>query len=342
MQIDCRKQDKKGICVNALVTGASGFLGLYVAEQLIARGDRVRALCRANQKHLKALGIDTVHADLRDRQAVIEACRGIDAVFHVGGVAGLGGPWKRYYECNVLGTENIVAGCLTHGVGKLVFTSSPSVTFDGRSQKGVDESIPYPRRWLCNYSRSKALAEQHVLASNGKNGLLTCALRPHLIWGPRDRHLIPRFLADARSGRLRRVGDGTNLIDTVYVENAAAAHLLAADALKIGSPAPGRAYFISQGEPVNGWEWVDEILALAGLPPVRKSISFRAAWTIGAAYEAICRVFCPEKEPPMTRFLAAQLSQSHYFSIARARADFGYEPTISMAEGMRRLAASGL
>ena len=328
--------------VNVLVTGASGFLGLYVVEQLTARGDCVRALCRGNQGQLDALGVEIVLADLRDRPAVIDACQGMDTVFHVGGIAGLGGPWKRYYETNVLGTKNIVEGCFRHDVGKLVYTSSPSVIFDGHGQKGVDESAPYARRWLCHYARSKAIAERHVLESNGRNGLLTVALRPHLIWGPRDRHLVPRFLADARRGQLRRVGDGTNLIDTVYVENAAAAHLLAADVLKTGSPIAGRPYFISQGEPVNGWAWINEILALAGLPPVRKTISFRTAWMIGAMHELVYRWLNLEGEPPMTRFLAAQMSQSHYFDITRARQDFGYEPKISMAEGMRRLAAAGL
>ena len=251
------------------------------------------------------------------------------------GVAGMGGPWKHYYENNTLGTRHVVEGCLAHGVGRLVYTSSPSVTFDGRSQEGVDESAPYPKRWLCHYAHSKALAEQHVLASNGQNGLLTCALRPHLMWGPRDRHLIPRLLERARSGRLRRIGDGTNLIDTLYVENAAAAHLLAADALRPGSSVPGRAYFISQGEPVNCWAWIDQLLALAGLPPVRKSISLRAAWITGAAYEAAYRLLRLRGEPPMSRFLAAQMATSHYFNIGRARRDFGYEPKISTAEGMR-------
>ncbi len=328
--------------MNALVTGAGGFLGLYVVEQLTARGDRVRALCRVSHPQLDALGVETVRADLRDRPAVVEACRGMDAVFHTGGMTGIGGRWNDYYEINVLGTRYVVDGCRAHGVGRLVYTSSPSVTYDGRSQEGVDESVPYARRWLCPYPHSKALAEQHVLAANGKAGLLCCALRPHLIWGPRDRHLIPRILDDARKGRLRRIGDGRNLIDTVYVENAAAAHLLAADTLKPGSPAAGRAYFISQGEPVNCWAWIDAILALAGLPPVRKSMSPRAAWLMGAAYESVYRLLGLRGQPPMTRFLAAQLSTSHYFNIARARHDFGYEPRISMAEGMRRLAAAGL
>jgi 2-alkyl-3-oxoalkanoate reductase len=328
--------------VNALVTGASGFLGLYVAEQLVARGDRVRALCRKNDPQLAALSVETVCADLRDRQAVIDACRDVETVFHVGGVAGMGGPWRAYYQTNVLGTRHVLEGCLRHGVGRLVYTSSPSVTFDGRSQEGVDESAPYPKRWFSHYAHSKALAEQHVLAANGQQGLLTCALRPHLIWGPRDRHLIPQLLNCARRGWLRRVNDGKNRIDTVYVENAATAHLLAADALRPGSPVAGRPYFISQGQPVNCWDWINELLALAGLPPVQKSLPLPVAWTIGAVCEAAYSLLRLSGEPPMSRFLARQLSTSHYFDISRARHDFGYEPKISMDEGMRRLAAAGL
>ena len=328
--------------MNALVTGGGGFLGLYVVEQLIERGDRVRAIRRHDCPRLDALGVESIRADLRDRQELIDACRGMDVVFHVGGVTGFGGTWKHFFENNTLATRHVVEGCLAHGVGRLVFTSSPSVTFDGRSQRGVDESAPYPRRWLCHYPHSKALAERHVLAANGRDGLLTCALRPHLIWGPRDRYLIPRLLEKARSGRLRRVGDGTNLIDTVYVENAAAAHLLAADALRPDAPAAGRAYFISQGEPVNCWRWIDELLGLAGLPPVRKAVSARAAWLSGMFYEAYYRLLGRRDEPPMNRFLAAQLSASHYFDITRARQDLGYRPMVSTAEGMRRLAAAGL
>ena len=277
--------------MNALVTGGGGFLGLYVVEQLVERGDRVRAICRDECPRLDALGVEIVRADLRDRPAVVAACRGVDCVFHIGGVAGMVGPWRRFFETNTLGTRHVVEGYLAHGIGRLIYTSSPSVTFNGHNQLGVDESIPYPRRWLCHYAHSKALAEQHVLAVNGTSGLATCSLRPHLIWGPRDRHLIPHVVDCARRGRLRRVGDGSNLIDTVYVENAAAAHLLAADALAPGSPVAGRAYFISQGEPVNCWAWINELLALAGLPPVRKTLSLPAAWLLGAGAKRRIRSF---------------------------------------------------
>jgi nucleoside-diphosphate-sugar epimerase len=323
--------------VRTLVTGAGGFLGRYLVEQLLARGDRVRAFGRGSYPDLVTSGAEVVSGDVRDAQAVRAACRGMDVVFHAAGVAGIWGPWEHYYGINTLGTRHVIEGCRAAGVPRLVYTSSPSVTFDGTDQRGIDESAPYPTRWLCHYPHTKALAEQEVLAANGRNGLLTCALRPHLIWGPRDRHLIPRLIARARSGKLRRVGDGKNRIDMVYVENAAEAHLQAADVLS-ASPVAGSAYFISQGEPVNCWQWIDEVLALAGLPPVRKSISARTAWRIGAALEAMHSVLRMQSEPRMTRFLAAQLATSHYFDIGRARRDFGYAPRISTAEGMRRLA----
>jgi 2-alkyl-3-oxoalkanoate reductase len=325
--------------LRALVTGGGGFLGEYVIEHLLARGDQVRSLARGTYPHLAAKGVECMAADLRDANAVREACRGVDVVYHVAGLAGIWGPWEQYYGINVQGTQNVIDGCRAHGVSKLIYTSSPSVTFDGQPQEGVDESAPYPKRWLCYYPQTKALAEQAVLAANGP-ALATCALRPHLIWGPRDRHLIPRLIDRARGGQLRRVGDGKNLVDMVYVDNAAAAHLQAADALAPGSPVAGRAYFITQGEPVNCWDWIDEILSLAGLPPVRRSISLGAAWAIGATLEGAYTVLRLQSEPRMTRFLAAQLGTSHWFKIGRARADFGYDPQVSTAEGMQRLAAS--
>lgn len=325
--------------MRALVTGAGGFLGLYLVEMLLARGDQVRAISRQQYPQLDRAGVEAIQGDLRDARTATEACHDMDVVYHAAGVAGIWGPWDHYYGINTLATQNVVAGCLQHRVPKLVYTSSPSVTFDGGDQEGVDESVPYPQRWLCHYPHTKALAEQHVLNANGRDGLLTCSLRPHLIWGPRDRHLIPRLLQRAGRRQLRRVGDGMNLIDMVYVENAALAHLQAADALEPGSPVGGRAYFISQGEPVNCWQWIDGILAMAGIPPVTKSISFSAAWRLGAVLETGYHLFRFAGEPRMTRFLAAQLAKHHFFDIRRAQADFGYSPQISTAEGMRRLAA---
>ena len=325
--------------MHALVTGAGGFLGQHITRQLVARGHKVRALSRGKYPILDELEVESVQVDIQDAAVVEQACRGIDTVFHVAAVAGIWGKWQTYYGINVLGTRNVIAACQKNGVPRLIYTSSPSVTFAAADQCNIDESAPYPNRWLAHYPHSKALAEQEVLAASDKD-LLTCALRPHLIWGAGDQHLIPRLLARARAGQLRRVGAGKNLVDAVYVENAAAAHLLAADRLQPGSPVCGKAYFITNGEPVNCWDWINEILALAGVPPVTKSISYHAAYAAGAMLEGIWQLTGRTDEPRMTRFLAAQLATSHYFDITAARRDLGYEPAISMAEGMRRLAGT--
>jgi 2-alkyl-3-oxoalkanoate reductase len=324
--------------VKALVTGAAGFLGRYIVEKLSARGDRVRAMVRRPVTELTALGAETVIADLRDRSATAAACRGVDCVFHAGGLSGIGLAWKPFYEVNYLGAESVIEGCVKEGVSRLVYTSSPCVVFDGADQCKIDESAPYSSRPLCPYARSKTLAERAVLSSNGRQGLLTCALRPHLIFGPRDYSLFPKIISRARSGRLYRVGDGTNQVDVTYVENAADAHLQAADALTPGSPVAGRAYFISQGEPVNCWQWINRLLGLAGVPPVNKSLSLRTAWRLGAGFEAVYKLFRLQGEPVMTRFLACQLAHSHYFDLSRAKADFGYRPAVSTEEGLGRYA----
>lgn len=326
--------------MKALVTGANGFLGSYVVRQLLEQGDQVRTLTRRPNDGLKALNVECFHSDIRDLDRMEDAFRDIDVVHHTAAISGIWGEWKTYHSTNTVGTRNVVECCLKHGVKRLVYTSSPSVTFNGDHQIHQDETAPYAKKWLCHYPHSKALAEQHVLDSNHPTELMTCALRPHLIWGPGDHHLVPRVIQRGRARQLRRVGDGSNLVDTTYVENAAHAHLLAAKALKPGAPVCGSAYFISQGEPVNCWEFMNEILALAGVPRVKKKISFYAAYRLGAALEMVYEVLKKQDEPRMTRFLASQLAKSHYFDISRARQDFGYQPIVSHEEGMRRLGAA--
>ncbi|MBA4106175.1 MAG: 3-beta hydroxysteroid dehydrogenase [Pirellula sp.] len=329
--------------MHVLVTGGGGFLGRYIVEQLVARGDRVRSFGRGKYPELATLGVEVVRGDVTNRDAVIAACAGVDAVIHAAALPGIAVQWAPFEQANVRGTEHVLAGCRTQGVSRLVYTSSPSVVFAGVDQCGVDERAPYDFAWMnangANYSQSKALAEQAVLAASDAT-LRTCALRPHLIWGPRDNHLIPRLIDRARSGRLRRVGDGGNHIDTIYVENAAVAHLQALDALNAeNSPVAGKAYFLSQGSSVNCWDWIDEILALVELPPVAKSISYASARRAGSLCETIFRLFHIKAEPAMSRFLAAQLATSHWYDVSAARRDFSYAPAISTTEGMKRLGA---
>jgi nucleoside-diphosphate-sugar epimerase len=323
--------------VRALVTGGGGFLGGAIVRQLVARGDTVRSFSRQPYDELENLGVEQRRGDLADAMAVADAVSGCDVIFHVAAKAGIWGPSDEYFRANVVGTRNILAACRKHGVRRLVFTSSPSVIGSGRNITGDDESLPYPSEYTAEYPRTKAIAEAEVLEANGSE-LATVALRPHLIWGPGDPHLIPRLIVRARAGRLRQVGDGRNTVDVIYVDNAAAAHLLAADRLEPGAPIAGRKYFISQGEPVPLWPFINQVLELAGAPPVRRRIPAWLACAAGAVFEGLYRLFRIRSEPPMTRFLAHQLSTSHWFDISAARRDLGYEPTISTDEGLRRLA----
>ena len=326
--------------MNALITGGGGFLGLYITEQLLDRGERVRVFCRGDYSRLTKLGVEVVRGDVRDAGAVLSACEGIDTVFHTAAVPGVWGSWKMFHGINTQGTLNVIEACRENGVAKLVYTSSPSVVYDGKSHENACEAdLTYPASHLCHYPHSKALAEQAVLAANGVEGLATCSLRPHLIWGPRDNHLIPRLIQRARSGRLRRVGNGGNLISMAYIENVAAAHLQAADALTLESPVAGQAYFINEPEPVNLWDWIDELIGLVGLPPVKKSISARSAWNIGTVLEILYKTLRLPGEPPMTRFVASQLSNSHCYNVSKAKRDFRYRPLVNYEDAMQRLAA---
>ncbi|MEZ6039835.1 MAG: NAD-dependent epimerase/dehydratase family protein [Planctomycetaceae bacterium] len=322
--------------MKALVTGGGGFLGLYIVEQLLADGHEVRVFCRGQYERLTQLNVPVVQGDLRNYDEVSSACEDIDAVFHVAALPGVWGPWKSYHDINTLGTINVVEACKKQSVRRLVYTSSPSVVFDGCDHIDADESLPYASSWLCHYPHSKALGEQAVLAADNPQ-LRTVALRPHLIWGPRDNHLIPRLIHRAKNGRLRRVGDGTNVVSVSYVENAAAAHVQVERHLRDSDSAAGKAYFINEPESVNLWNWIDLLLVRAGLPPVQKSISRRAAWNIGAMLETLWSITRLKGEPPMTRFVASQLAGSHSYSIAAAQRDFSYTPVVSMEEGLERL-----
>jgi nucleoside-diphosphate-sugar epimerase len=276
---------------------------------------------------------------LADAAAVSAAVEGVDVVFHVAGLPGVWGPYEEYHRANVTGTEHVLAACRAHSVRRLVYTSTPSVVHTGSDIEGADESLPYAVSFSSHYPRTKALAERMVLAANG-DLLSTVALRPHLVWGPGDNHLVPRILARGRAGRLRLIGNRQNVVDTVYVDNAADAHLAAVDRLGPEAPCAGKAYFISNGEPLPLARIINGILAAAGLPPVTKHIPVSVAVALGGLAELVYGALRIRSEPPLTRFVARQLSTAHWFDISASRRDLGYEPRVSIEEGLRRLAAS--
>jgi len=322
--------------MRALVTGGGGFLGSGITNALLKKGNEVSVMGRGRYPHLPA-SIKILQGDIRDSEFVNASLKNIDTVFHTAAIPGIWG--QDFFSINVQGTENIINTCQNNSVRKLIFTSSPSVVFGNASLEGVNESTPYPVKYLCDYPRTKALAEKMVLQANTIN-LSTVALRPHLIWGPGDPHLVPRLLEKAQKNRLVQVGDGNNRVDILYIDNAVSAHLLACEALEGTTNVAGKAYFISDGEPVVLWDWINQLLSWMGRPNVSRKISYKNAMRLGGFLEGVYGLLGIKSEPPMTRFLASQLATSHYFDISRAKKDFDYQPLVSHEEGMRRLIRS--
>ena len=331
--------------MKALVTGGGGFLGSALVKRLIERGYQVSVLNRRRYCELEKIGAASITADISDAAGVAKACEGVDAVFHTAAKAGFWGDYNSYYTVNVAGTKNVIDACLKGGVKKLIYTSSPSVAYNAEEAVNIDESAPYPAKYLCYYSQTKAEAERMVVAANRKDGgLLSVSLRPHLIWGPGDNHLIPRVIkaASEKSAfkRLKIIGGGLNKVDITYIDNAVEAHLNAFDALEPGAKCAGSVYFISQGEPVVLWEFINRILRGVNIAPLEKKMPFGLAYSVGMLFETLYGLFKIKSEPKMTRFLAAQLSKSHYFNISRAKDEIGYKPIVSTEEGLAKLIES--
>ncbi len=320
----------------ALVTGGGGFVGLAVVRLLAARGVAVTVVGRHHYPAAEAAGARCLVGDIRDREFLRGAAKNHDTVFHVAAKAGIWGRRESYFSINVDGTRNVIDACLANGIRSLVHTSTPSVVFDGKDLGGEDENLPYSSNPLCHYAETKIIAEKDVLAASSEQ-LKTAAIRPHLVWGPGDTQIIPRLMQRGRQGRLKIVGSGCNLVDISYIDNVAEAHVLAAENLETSGSAAGQAFFVSQGEPVVLWDWINELFRRAGIRPVEKQVSFKAAYRVGSVMESLYGFFRIQSEPPMTRFLAEQLAMSHWFSIARANQILGYSPGVSSADGLERL-----
>ena len=319
-----------------VVTGGGGFIGSAIVRRLLAGGDRVTVIGRSRYPELAAQGVRCLQGDISDRNFMDHALRGADLVFHVAAKAGIWGPWKEYEKTNIQGTAACIHGCRKNGVPALVYTSTPSVVFGNRSLAGVDEKTPYARKPLCHYAASKIMAERLILKVDSTR-LRTIAIRPHLVWGPGDPHLIPRLLERGRAGKLKIVGNGRNRVDISYIDNVVQAHLLAADNLLGPGNACGRAFFIGQGEPVCLWNWINGLFADLGIEQVQKMVPFAAAYAIGSVLELVYTGLKRTTEPPMTRFVALQLAKSHWFDHGAAREILGYQPEISIEVGMKRL-----
>jgi nucleoside-diphosphate-sugar epimerase len=320
-----------------LITGAGGFLGFEIAKLLIAEGHVVFNFSRNHHSKLDYLSIKTIPGDLRIKSDVEKALQGIDVVFHVAALAGVWGKKDDFFSINFEGTKNLVDACKKLNIRKLIYTSTPSVVFGNKDLEGVDESTSFPDKYLTHYAHSKSLAEKYVL-DNTNQAFQACALRPHLIWGPGDPHIIPRLIEKAKKNRLKIVGDGNNLVDVIHVKNAAHAHLLAFRKLELDSSISGKAFFIGQERPVSLWTFINQILVQKNLRPVTTKISFKFAYFLGCFFEVLFTILkIYKKDPPMTRFVSMQLAHSHYFSQEKARLDLGYYPILSVEAGLKTL-----
>jgi nucleoside-diphosphate-sugar epimerase len=325
--------------VKILVTGGGGFIGSAVCRALLARGDEVTAYQRSASPELEKLGARVIRACITDAAGLSAASHGMDAVIHTAAKAGLSVRYDDFYRPNVAGTENVIAACLANGVRKLVFTSSPSVTHADGDIEGGDESLPYAENYHSPYPATKALAEQMVMSANGGE-LKTVSLRPHLVWGPGDNHVLPKLLERARGGKLKLPGPA-KLIDTTYIDNAAHAHLLALDHLDSETETVGgKTYFISNGEPRSQGEIIGGLLKAAGLEVDIRPVSPTLAIAAGSVIETAWRLLRLKSDPPLTRWSAEHLSTAHWYDISAARRDLGYTPGISIDEGLEKLAAS--
>ncbi len=325
--------------MKALVTGGGGFLGGAIVKALLKRGDTVKTIQRGHYPSLNDLGVETIKGDLTISSDINAAAKDCDVVFHVAAKAGVWGDYEDYYQANVIATKNVLEACRDNNVNYLVYTSTPSVVFGGKDEEGINESAPYVKEFFNAYQKTKAEAEQLVINANSVN-LKTVSLRPHLIWGPGDPHLVPRIINRAKAGRLKIVGNENNKVDSCYIDNAAQAHLLAADCLQSNGICAGKIYFISNDEPISMSDLINKILTAAGLPVVNKRVPEKAAYFIGLLLEKIYTLLNIKTEPIMTRFVARQLSTSHWFDLTAAKRDLAYQPVISIDEGMNRLKES--
>jgi nucleoside-diphosphate-sugar epimerase len=320
--------------VKVMVTGGAGFLAGHLIECLLQEGHDVRTVELPDHvtSELEDRDTEIVRGDLRDPDVCARSCEGMEIVFHLAALASSFGPRDRFWSINVTATDNVIAACKRAGVRRLVQVSSASAICDGKDHIMADESLPYPKKFLCHYSETKAISEQRALAANGSD-LEAVVIRPHAVWGPRDHTLLPRIIARAQRGRLSQIGDGENEFSMLFVHNGVDALALAITA----EAAPGKVYFITDEERVKLWDFIRTMLDGLNIPAPRRAISFRTAYALGSAMEAAYSILKLKGEPTITRYTAVKLAKNHSYSIARARADLGYQPKVSVEEGLRKM-----
>ncbi|WP_414842773.1 NAD-dependent epimerase/dehydratase family protein [Kocuria flava] len=317
-----------------LVTGASGMLGEHVARRLVARGWTVRLLQRGHAALADQRNVEEVRGSVTDPDAVARAMDGVDDVVHLAAKVSFAGDWDEFVLTNVTGTRTVLETARRAGARNVVFVSSPSVAHTGTSLVGEPARPADPVRARGHYARSKAAAELLALDADGEQ-LRVTAVRPHIVWGPGDTQLVERVVDRAAAGRLPLLDAGAALIDTTYVDNAAEAVVRALERIE---QAHGQAFVVSNGQPRPVGELIAGFCRAAGVEPPRRRVPGWAARLAGRVIERVWAVRPGRDEPPMTEFLAEQLSTAHWFDQRRTREVLGWRPEVTVEEGMARLA----
>jgi nucleoside-diphosphate-sugar epimerase len=319
-----------------IITGGRGFVGKAICEKFRNSTHQIHTIGRSSNFVKSDFPSNCVHhfLDLAKDPLPKSIFEKTDLVFHVAAKAGVWGKYNDFYSSNVIATQNLISCCKTYHIPKLIYTSTPSVVFSGQPIRNGNESLEYGNTGLSLYAETKKIAEKEILLTHHSTNIQTIALRPHLIWGENDPHLLPRVVKLHKKGKLRQVGNGKNMVDLTHVENVAHAHICAMEAMVKNPSLGGKAYFIGQSEPVELWKWLNQIFIKLNLPEISKKISFQNAFLLGGMMEKFWKFLYLKGEPPMTRFVASQLAHDHWFSNDMANQDLGYEPITSMNESL--------
>ncbi|MET8650960.1 NAD-dependent epimerase/dehydratase family protein [Nocardia aurea] len=324
--------------MKVLVTGATGFLGSHIVEAALAAGDEVRVLTRpgSDKSYLRTLpGVEIFHGDLGDPDSLLSACRGVEVVHHSAGRVEETGRRAQFWDANVVGTRNLLDAARAEGVDRMVYVSSPSVATDYVGDRfGIDESEPYVREPKSLYVETKAIAEQEVLAANGPD-LLTCALRPRMIWGPRSGGWMSLLLRKIRSGRLPDLSGGRPvMVSMTYCEHAAAASVRASRSDRVA----GNAYFLADAEDVDLWRFARDLATALDLTPPTRTVPAPVLKAAVTAFDTLWRLpgLAERVSPPLSSWTVAALTVSSTYDTTAARRDFGYSPSVSREEGLLR------
>jgi 2-alkyl-3-oxoalkanoate reductase len=323
---------------HSLVTGGSGFIGRALVSALRERGDLVTVVDLGARPYRD--DVTFVDADVRDREAMGRAIEGVDTVFHNASIVHTKRNREQtVWEVNLGGSRNVLEACVASGVPRLIYVSSASAVYEGKDIENGTEALPYARVSQAPYADSKIAAEREILEANGRGGVATCAIRPHVVFGPGDNRFLPAILERARNGKLRfSVGwRNDKLSDFTYVTNVSDALLLADERLGPGSPVAGQAYFITNGEPMPFFDFVNWILRELDMPQIRYAVPYPVAYAAAAIAETLdtLRGGTLNAEDGLSRFAVKYMCTHHYFSIDKARRELGYEPRVSLAEGVR-------